>query len=108
MLELNAPLPILAPAKEKMIATREALGSDWSVVEAAYHEYAEGRKEDDGLNRAWEKRCIGCVHWKGPPWEWQDDSLDIQEVKWCEQYKLDEIHRPDECPDFSEKITKPA
>jgi hypothetical protein len=103
LIRLNAPLPILATSKGQLAETKEALGSRWSEVEARYPEYEKHQDAENTADLEWEKRCHNCAHWKGPPWEWQDEDLDIQEVRWCEQFKFDETSRPEECPGFSEK-----
>ena len=103
LLSLLAPLPILGDAKRLLKSAKDALGPRWEEVERRYPEYAKRRDEESEAEFDWEKRCHSCVHWKGPPWEWQDDDLDIQEIRWCERFKFDETSRPEECPDFSEK-----
>ena len=102
-LSLNAPLVILGPWKDQLKAIKEELGDQWPTVELNYSRFVEHREADDGMSRSWDKKCLGCVHWKGFPWEWQDEDLDIQELQWCERYRIDEISRKAPCPEFSEK-----
>lgn len=102
-LSLNAPLPILARFKEQLVASKEELGDRWSIVELNFSKYAEQRMADDLENLQWDNRCLGCTHWKGYPWEWQDEDLDIQELQWCERFRIDKISRKAPCPEFSEK-----
>ena len=102
-LSLNAPLPILARFKEQLVASKKELGDDWSIVELNYPKYAKQRLDEDEGNQKWDQKCLGCAHWKGYPWEWQDEDLDIQELQWCERFRIDEISRQAPCSGFSEK-----
>ena len=103
LLQLAAPLPILSESKRLLREVKEALGTRWPEVERLYPEYRKTQDKENKADLRWEKRCHSCVYWKGPPWEWQDQDLDIQELQWCERFKLMETSRPEECPDYSEK-----
>lgn len=103
LLQLIAPLPVLAQSKKLLMDSKKALGARWPEVVRLYPEYAVEQNKANTIDLRWEARCHGCIFWKGPPWEWQDEDLDIQKVQWCERFKLDQTSRPEECPDFSEK-----
>lgn len=100
---MNAPLPILVEGKRLLKAAKDALGTRWSEVEQLYPEYREKQDRENKIDLQWGNRCCSCMYWKGDPSEWQSEDLDIQEIQWCERFKLDQTSRPEECPDYSEK-----
>ena len=101
---LNAPLPILSREKKLLDDSKRELGDQWHLVEEQYERFKEVRDAEIAEDQAWEDRCWSCTHWIGPFWEREEpEALDNETAMWCDRYRVEDMTKPEPCPDFGEK-----